>query len=48
LDNKLTAEKKDLFIIGGFGGVYREEGEDQVMGYRPQLSMVVYHDGVIK
>lgn len=41
LDNKLTGVKKTVHIIGGFGGVNKEDG-----AYRPQLSMIVYHDGV--
>ena len=41
LDNKLTGIKKTVSVIGGFGGVnYHDHA------YRPQLSMIVYHDGV--
>ncbi len=42
IDNKMTSQKKTVQLIGGFGGVHKEDG-----AYRPQLSMIVYHDGVI-
>lgn len=43
IDNKLTGQKKNVNIIGGFGGVNFTDG-----AYRPQLSMIVFHDGNIE
>jgi hypothetical protein len=43
IDNKLTGQKKTVQLIGGFGGVHKEDG-----AYRPQLSMIVYHDGTVQ
>jgi hypothetical protein len=40
IDNKMTSEKKNVSIVGGFGGVNNTDG-----AYRPQLSMIVFHDG---
>ena len=42
LINEITKEKKNVNIVGGFGGVCKING-----AYRPQLSMIVYHDGVV-
>jgi len=43
IDNKLTGVKKDVHIVGGFGGVTKIEN-----AYRPQMSMIVYWDGETK
>lgn len=40
IDNKMTGQKKTVQVLGGFGGVHKEDG-----AYRPQLSMIVFHDG---
>ncbi|AYV77263.1 MAG: DUF4419 domain-containing protein [Barrevirus sp.] len=40
IDNKMTGETKTVNMIGGFGGVNKTDG-----AYRPQLSMIVFHDG---
>lgn len=40
IHNKLTATKKKVQLIGGFGGVIKSG-----QAYRPQLSMIVFHDG---
>jgi hypothetical protein len=57
IDNKLTGEKKQSYIVGGFGGICEVHetvtsnvpGDSQsveVNGYRPQMSFVVCTDGV--
>lgn len=43
IDNKLTGEQKTVSLVGGFGGVNVTDG-----AYRPQLSMIVFHDGNMK
>jgi len=43
IDNKLTGEMKTVNIVGGFGGVFKDDG-----AYRPQLSMIVFWDGTIQ
>jgi len=40
IDNKLTGIKKTVHIVGGFGGVHKDQG-----AYRPQMSFIVFHDG---
>ncbi|AYV77211.1 MAG: hypothetical protein Barrevirus19_6 [Barrevirus sp.] len=40
IENRLTGERKNVSIIGGFGGVNYTDG-----AYRPQLSFIVFHDG---
>jgi hypothetical protein len=41
--NKETNQKKTVHMVGGFGGIYKENN-----AYRPQLSMIVYHDGIVE
>lgn len=43
IDNKMTNQKKNVSIIGGFGGINVTDG-----AYRPQLSMIVFHDGNVE
>jgi len=42
IDNHLTGIKKMVNIVGGFGGVYKD---NENLAYRPQMSMIVLHDG---
>lgn len=44
IDNHLTGENKNVNIVGGFGGVNKTKIDGRIC-YRPQLSMIVYHDG---
>jgi len=48
IDNKLTGQQKDVEIVGGFGGCHKKIDEDGSIGYRPQLSMIVYHNAAVK
>lgn len=41
IENHITGITKTVTFVGGFGGVNKEDG-----AYRPQLSMIIYHDGV--
>merc|ERR1712232_89408 len=43
IDNKLTGVKKTVHLVGGFGGVH-VEGVEGRSAFRPQTSMIVYHD----
>jgi len=43
LENRRTGTKKDLNIVGGFGGVNSRPSEGR-LAFRPQLSMIVFHD----
>lgn len=47
IDNKLTGIKKDVNIVGGFTGIAKVEFEEYI-GYRPQMSFMVYHNGDTK
>ena len=40
IENRMTSEKKTVYIIGGFNGINYSDG-----AYSPQLSMIVHHDG---
>ena len=46
VSNELTATKKTVHLVGGFGGVHQTEADaDGIVAYRPQLSMIVHWDG---
>lgn len=47
IDNKLTGIIKDVNIVGGFTGITKVE-LDGYIGFRPQMSFMVYHDGKVK
>lgn len=42
--NRMTGFNKTVNLIGGFGGVRKDEF-DGYIAYRPQMSFIVFHDG---
>lgn len=44
IENYLTMIKKTVNLVGGFGGVRKDEF-DGYIAYRPQMSFIVFHDG---
>lgn len=43
IDNEFTMEQKTVHLVGGFGGVHAMSVDGR-KAFRPQTSMIVYHD----